>query len=80
MIFIVLNYFHYIGEKGVLQGNARGCQMFSKKNKKMVVNLHKNEQRKTLNMAKTISKLANSLTKNVFSNKIISDTKTHEKR
>ena len=44
----------------------------------MVVNLHKNEQRKTLNMAKTISKLANSLTKNVFSNKIISDTKINE--
>ena len=43
-----------------------------------MVNLHKKRQTKTLNMAKTISKPANSLTKNVFSNKIITDTKKSE--
>lgn len=51
---------------------------FSKKNKKTLVDLYKKGRRKTLKMAKTISKIANSLTKNVFSYKIILDTKKCE--
>lgn len=52
--------------------------IFFEKKLKKPVDLYKKSRRKTLNMAKTISKLANSLTKNVFSYKIALDTKKHE--
>ena len=44
-----------------------------------VVKINKNDIAKTANMAKTLLKVANSLTKNVSSNKIITDTKKSEK-
>lgn len=43
-----------------------------------MVNLYKNESEKTVKMAKTIFKLANSLTKTRNKYKIITDTKIYE--